>query len=98
MAARTAACIAAGPASVIKHNLQEGERRNLYPVGTPATEIGLAVSESEIEITVLEQVKGLFGKSSVRVRAEVMASAVAAEKPAAKPKANAKPAPAKKKK
>ncbi|MBS1720385.1 MAG: KH domain-containing protein [Armatimonadetes bacterium] len=54
----------------------------------------LSVSESEIEITVLEQVKGLFGKSSVRVRAEVMASAVAAEKPAAKPKATkaAKPA------
>ena len=41
-AARTAACIAAGPASVVKTDLTPGERRNLYPVGTPATEVPLA--------------------------------------------------------
>ena len=40
-AARTAACIAAGPSSVIKTDMEEGKRRDLYPGGTPATEISL---------------------------------------------------------
>jgi len=40
-AARTAACIASGPSQVLKHGLMEGEKRNLYPVLTPPTEIGL---------------------------------------------------------
>jgi TldD protein len=40
-AARTAACIAAGPSSIMKTGLQEGARRNLYPVLTPATEVAL---------------------------------------------------------
>ena len=37
-AARVAACIAAGPATVEKVSLQEGGRRNLYPVLTAPTE------------------------------------------------------------
>src|ERR1017187_1104902 len=37
-AARTAACIAAGPATVEKVSLNEGGRRNLYPVLTAPTE------------------------------------------------------------
>ncbi|HTQ09912.1 MAG TPA: RNA-binding cell elongation regulator Jag/EloR [Fimbriimonadaceae bacterium] len=35
----------------------------------------LGVSESELTVTVLEETVGLFGKSSVRIRAEVAASA-----------------------
>src|SRR5580658_8033190 len=37
-AARVAACIAAGPATVEKVSLNEGGRRNLYPVLTAPTE------------------------------------------------------------
>src|SRR4026207_637841 len=37
-AARVAACIAAGPAKIEKSPLQEGLRRNLYPVLTAPTE------------------------------------------------------------
>src|SRR2546423_4094743 len=37
-AARVAACIAAGPSQVEKSPLQEGPRRNLYPVLTAPTE------------------------------------------------------------
>src|SRR5579863_1382447 len=37
-AARVAAHIAAGPASVEKVSLSEGQRRNLYPVGIAPTE------------------------------------------------------------
>jgi len=40
-AARTAACIASAPAKVLKHDLMEGEKRNLYPVLTPPTELSL---------------------------------------------------------
>ncbi len=40
-AARVAACIASGPAQVLKHGLLEGDKRNLYPVLTAPTEIGL---------------------------------------------------------
>ena len=61
----------------------------------------LGVDPSQINVTVLEESKGLFGKTTVKVRAEVIGSAVAAEKPAkpsraraAKPKAEAAaPAP-----
>ena len=41
-AARVAACIAAGPAQVEKSPLQEGPRRNLYPVITAPTETAFA--------------------------------------------------------
>jgi TldD protein len=41
-AARVAACIAAGPATVEKVSLQEGGRRNLYPVLTAPTETAFA--------------------------------------------------------
>jgi TldD protein len=41
-AARVAACIAAGPATVEKAALQEGARRNLYPVITAPTETAFA--------------------------------------------------------
>lgn len=41
-AARTAACIAAGPASVLRTGLDEGEKRDLYPVPVPAAESALA--------------------------------------------------------
>lgn len=45
-----------------------------------ATQLG--VDASSLEVTVLEETKGLFGKSNVRVRAEVKAAAPAkAEKP-----------------
>src|SRR5690242_21246675 len=37
-AARVAACIAAGPAIIQKIPLEEGQRRNLYPVLTSPTE------------------------------------------------------------
>ncbi len=50
----------------------------------------LGVSPENVKITVLEETKGLFGKSSVRVRAEVLevvaaVAAPAAAAPAAKP-------------
>lgn len=48
----------------------------------------LSVEPTAISVTILEQVKGLFGKSQVRVRAEV-AEATAPAEP--KPKAAAKP-------
>jgi TldD protein len=41
-AARVAACIAAGPSQVEKTPLQEGPRRNLYPVLTAPTETAFA--------------------------------------------------------
>src|SRR6266852_1980228 len=41
-ASRVAACIAAGPAHVEKSPLQEGPRRNLYPVITAPTETAFA--------------------------------------------------------
>jgi TldD protein len=41
-AARTAACIAAGPASVEKFSLSEGRKHNLYPVVTAPTETAFA--------------------------------------------------------
>src|SRR5579859_7034396 len=41
-AARVAACIAAGPATVEKVSLSEGARRNLYPVLTAPTETAFA--------------------------------------------------------
>src|SRR5580765_1828312 len=41
-AARVAACIAAGPAQVETSSLQEGPRRNLYPVITAPTETAFA--------------------------------------------------------
>lgn len=62
----------------------------------------LGVAEDQLTVTVLEETKGLFGKSTVRVRAEVKAVAAAvstkatngkvveeapAEKPAKKPRA-----------
>jgi TldD protein len=41
-AARTAACIAAGPATIIKTGLEEGPRLDLYHVPVPAAETNLA--------------------------------------------------------
>src|SRR6059058_5217607 len=41
-AARVAACIAAGPSKVEKTPLQEGPRRNLYPVITAPTDTAFA--------------------------------------------------------
>src|SRR5580658_3166878 len=41
-AARVAACIAAGPSKVDKFDLNEGQRRNLYPVLTAPTETAFA--------------------------------------------------------
>ena len=52
----------------------------------------LSVSPDQIEVTVLETVKGLFGKSQVRVRATVIAAAAPAAKPEPKAK-SAKPKP-----
>ncbi len=59
----------------------------------------LGVEPDQVQITVLEETKGLFGKMNYRVRAEVAGAAPAAEaKPAkkstAKTKAKAEPAPA----
>lgn len=56
----------------------------------------LGVSPDELTVTVLEETKGLFGKTNVKIRAEVNGAAPAkAAKPAAKakaaPKAAAKP-------
>jgi TldD protein len=41
-AARVAACIAAGPAKIEKTSLNEGQKRNLYPVVTAPTETAFA--------------------------------------------------------
>lgn len=49
----------------------------------------LGVSADRVHVTVLEETKGLFGKSSVRVRAEVIADAPAAPAPASKSKKSA---------
>lgn len=59
----------------------------------------LGVEPDQVQITVLEETKGLFGKMNYRVRAEVASAAPAAEakpakKSAAKTKAKAEPAPA----
>lgn len=59
----------------------------------------LNVAPERVRVTVLEETKGLFGKSSVRVRAELIEEAAPAAAPAAKttpaPKASkAAPAPA----
>jgi spoIIIJ-associated protein len=51
-----------------------------------------SVSPDQIEVTVLETVKGLFGKSQLRVRATVIDTAVPNAKPEPKAKA-AKPKP-----
>jgi spoIIIJ-associated protein len=64
----------------------------------------LGVAEDNLEVTVLEEVKGLFGKSTVRIRAEVKAGAAEPEGAAeqeprkargrgGKPKKEAKPEP-----
>ena len=54
----------------------------------------LGVPEANITITVLEETKGLFGKSNVRVKAEVADAPAAKEAPAPKGKAKtAKAAP-----
>lgn len=52
----------------------------------------LGVSADQITVTVLEQVKGLFGRSNVRVRAESSAVAAPAATPADAPAAEEKPA------
>lgn len=53
----------------------------------------LGVSPDELTVTVLEETKGLFGKSNVKIRAEVNGAAPAkAAKPAAKAKAAPKAA------
>ena len=49
----------------------------------------LGVTPAQVKVTVLEETKGLFGKSSLRVRAEVVQAEPAA--PAAQPKAKAAP-------
>lgn len=59
----------------------------------------LGVDPSQISVTVLEETKGLFGKTNVKVRAEVVSAAPAEEKPAKPsrsraPKAKAEAAPA----
>jgi TldD protein len=41
-AARVAACIASGPAKSITHDLNEGQKRNLYPVGVAPADLPLA--------------------------------------------------------
>lgn len=48
-AAKVAACIAKGPSKTIKQDLQEGERRNLYPVVTPPTEMSLSTKVDLIQ-------------------------------------------------
>jgi spoIIIJ-associated protein len=45
----------------------------------------LAVEESQLKVTVLEETKGLFGKSTVRIRAEVKTAAAKPEPKAEKP-------------
>lgn len=55
----------------------------------------LGVSQDQVKVTVLEQVKGLFGKSSIRVRAEVIESAPTPAPAAEKAKKPAKSKPAK---
>jgi spoIIIJ-associated protein len=52
----------------------------------------LGVSVDQLNITVLEETKGLFGKSTVRIRAEVAGAPAAKPAPAAKA-AKAAPAP-----
>lgn len=48
---------------------------------TKSAALKLGVAEDQVKVTVLEEMKGLFGKSTVRVRAEIVAQAAA---PAAK--------------
>jgi spoIIIJ-associated protein len=66
---------------------------------TEAAAAKLGVSASELEVTVLEETKGLFGKSTIRIRAEIKGGAPAPapiETPAApaEPEAKAsRPAP-----
>lgn len=50
---------------------------------TAATKLG--VEGSQLNVTVLEETKGLFGKSNVRIRAEVKAAAAKPEPKAEKP-------------
>lgn len=51
----------------------------------------LGVAEDQLNVSVLEETKGLFGKSNVRIKAEVKAEkAAAAEKPSAKASSNGK--------
>lgn len=59
----------------------------------------LGVDPSQISVTVLEETKGLFGKTNVKVRAEVVSAAPTEEKPAKPsrsraPKAKTEAAPA----
>ena len=64
---------------------------------TAAAAAKLGVPAPSLSVTVLEETKGLFGKSSVRIRAEVAEAKEApavAEKPAAKGRKSAKAAPA----
>lgn len=61
---------------------------------TQAAAKQLGADPSKITVTVLEQTKGLFGKSSVRIRAEMSGEAAAPEAaPAAAPAPEATPAP-----
>lgn len=54
----------------------------------------LGVSVDQLEVTVLEETKGLFGKTNVRIRATVVEAAPAkAAKPARPSRAKAKPEP-----
>ncbi len=52
---------------------------------TKAAATKLGVGTDAITVTVLEETKGLFGKSSVRIRADVVASAPAAVEPTPAP-------------
>ncbi|HVL39466.1 MAG TPA: RNA-binding cell elongation regulator Jag/EloR [Fimbriimonadaceae bacterium] len=61
---------------------------------TKAAAAKLGVAEDAVEVTVLEETKGLFGKGNVRIRAEVKTAptqaAVAVEEPPAKAPAKAR--------
>lgn len=50
----------------------------------------LSVDEAQLGVTILEEVKGLFGKSNVRIKAEVVEAKPAKEKAARKPAASKK--------
>ncbi len=62
---------------------------------TKAAATKLGVATDAITVTVLEETKGLFGKSSVRIRAEVIASEVPEVTPEVPVVATPAPAPAK---
>lgn len=54
----------------------------------------LGVSVDQLNVQVLEETKGLFGKSNIRIRAEVVEAAPAKPAKAPRGKAKAEPAPA----